>query len=185
MNDRDRRIIDLLRKFRVLSRDHIAALVCSEVANPAYTAWRICNRLARDGYIIAIPQEHARPYLYMPNPPIINKRSSRIDHFLAIADLYLTLGCPDHYDVEPPFANGNGYRPDVYATIDGERVCIEIQRSHKSNRHIQAKVNGFIRTFYRGDHKARTLWIVSDRRYNVKIPERDARVFTIKHMPTR
>jgi hypothetical protein len=174
MIKRDRAILEYLEKFRVLSRDQIAALVCPEVANPAYIANRICKRLGRDGYLTVLPQRLGEQYLYMPDPPIIHPRSTRINHFLKIADLYIELGKPNHYDVEPPF---NNYRPDVYATIGEISVCIEVQLTRVAKRKIQSKVDRFVRSYYLGEHKARVIWIYTEKTYDLKAPNG---IFTVK-----
>jgi hypothetical protein len=162
MIKRDRAILEYLEKFRVLSRDQIAALVCPEVANPKKTANRICKRLARDGYLTIVPQPREKQYLYMPKPPIIK---GNIDHFLEIAQLYIALGMPEHFDVEPRF---NDYEPDVYTTVDHQKVCIEVQRSRISDRKMQSKVDEFMMSYYMKQHEANILWIYSSNRYDVK-----------------
>jgi hypothetical protein len=164
---RDLAILRALEKFRVMCRDHIARLFFSDVSNPIVSTNRVIKRLIRDGYAVAVPQENGKPYLYMPNPTIIHPRSRRIEHFLKIVDLYIETCLPDHFDVEPTFSNE--YRPDVYATINGERMVIEVQRTRISNRKMQEKVDAFMRSYYMKEHDARTMWICASMRYDVSV----------------
>ncbi|UOF90729.1 hypothetical protein LSG31_00150 [Fodinisporobacter ferrooxydans] len=165
---RDQSILHYLNAFRVLSRDQIATLVCNDVKNPAYIASRVCKRLGRDGHLTILAQEKGKQNLYMPKPPLIHPRSIRVNHFLAIADLYIKLDKPQVFDVEPAYFQ-HGYRPDVYAIIDGIPVCIEVQLSRISKKKMQDKANRFIQSYYHSEHKAKTLWIYSSIHYDVKL----------------
>lgn len=129
---------------------------------------RIVKRLCRDGYVLPIPQVKDRPYLYMPNPSVIHPQSPRIQHHLAVADLYIQLGQPKVYEIEPII--NDEYRPDAYTRLDGEPVLIELQRTVISAKKMQAKVDAFAESFVRKQHDAKTLWIVSDYVYQVKAP---------------
>lgn len=141
-----------------MSRDHIAQLHCLDVARPEATASRICKRLSRDGYIITIPQPKDRPYLYKAKGTSIRENTSRLEHYLAIVDAYIDLGCPNVFEVEPAWPS---YRPDAYAQVDGQYVCIEVQTSKVTNKRIQNKINRFVRSWQRQEHDATTLWIRS------------------------
>jgi hypothetical protein len=126
------------------------------------------KRLGRDGIILPIPQPKDRPYLYMPNPTIIHPNSTRTNHFLAITDFYIRIGQPDIYEVEPDIKHD--YRPDAYTIIKGEHICIEIQLSHKSNKVIQEKINGFVSSHKTNKHQARKMWLVTDRPFKFTVP---------------
>lgn len=105
----------------------------------------------------------------MPNPSIIPKQSSRTQHFLEIADLYLALNQPKIFEVEPDVSEY--YRPDVYLRVDSDvPVCVEVQRSVISNAKMQEKVDGFVQAFKQKKHDAKTLWIVANKTYDVSIP---------------
>jgi len=129
---------------------------------------RIMKRLCRDGYALPIPQVKDRPYLYMPNPSVIHPQSPKIPHHLALADLYIQIGQPKIYEIEPKI--NDDYVPDVYTRLDTP-IIVELQRTVISQKKMQAKVEAFVDSFYRKQHDARTLWIVSDYVYNVKVPE--------------
>lgn len=104
----------------------------------------------------------------MPNPTIIHPTSTRTNHFLAIADFYIRIGQPQIYEVEPDLKHD--WRPDAYTIIKGEHIAIEIQLSHKSNKVIQEKINGFADSHRRGLHQARKMWLVTDRPFKFTVP---------------
>jgi hypothetical protein len=105
----------------------------------------------------------------MPNPALIHTESSKTRHFLAIADTYIRFGKPNHFDVEPIF--DDKYRPDAYTTLRGKKVIVEVQRSHTSNKKMQDKVNGFVRTHREGKHEATCMYVVTDENFNISAPE--------------
>jgi hypothetical protein len=126
------------------------------------------KRLTRDGYVLPIPQVKDRPYLYMPNPSVIHPQSPKIQHYLGIADLYIQIGQPKVYEVEPKV--NDEYSPDAYTRLDGEAILIELQRTVISQKRMQQKVDAFAESFIRKQHDAKTLWIVSDYEYKIKPP---------------
>lgn len=175
MTDRDKMILAMLNRFRVLSRDQIGSLICPEVARPHVTVNRIVKRLQRDGWILQVPRPKDQQYLYMPNPARINMQSSKIPHFLALVDLYIMLKQPEVFEVEPPVSES--YRPDAYTRIRDTPIVIEYQRSLVSTKKIQKKVDEFAESFYLKKHDSRVLWLYSGVRYHVKVPDG----FTVVH----
>ena len=126
------------------------------------------KRLVRDGHVLAVPQERDKPYLYMPNPALIHLKSMKTDHFLGLVDIFIQLKQPPIYEVEPIV--NDDYRPDAYTRIDGAPVIIEYQRTIISSKRIEYKVNAFVESFYRKQHDAKTLMIVTDHPYKVGTP---------------
>jgi hypothetical protein len=104
----------------------------------------------------------------MPNPTIIHPNSTRTNHFLAIVDFYIRIGQPDIYEVEPDMKHD--FRPDAYTIVNGEHIWVEIQLSHKANKTIQEKVDGFIEGNKKGKHQARKMWMVTDRPFKLSVP---------------
>lgn len=131
------------------------------------TVNRIMKRLARDGYILPIPQVKDRPYLYMPNPTLIHPQSNKINHFLGLVDLYIQMKQPAVFEIEPII--NEDYRPDVY-TRKEVPVLIELQLTPISLKRMQEKVDLFVKAHIKKQHDATTLWIVADTQYQVKIP---------------
>lgn len=104
----------------------------------------------------------------MPNPTLIHPESQNVRHFVGIAELYLQLGKPKIYEVEPQV--NDHYRPDIYTHAVAPTV-IEYQRSRISQKRMQVKVDLFVESFRAGDHDARKLWVLSDTPYDLKIPQ--------------
>jgi hypothetical protein len=105
----------------------------------------------------------------MPNPTIIHPQSNKINHFLGIVDLYIKLGQPKIFEVEPVI--NDEYRPDAYFRLsDGTPVLIELQRTLVSTKRMQEKVEAFAKAFLKKQHDAKTLWIVADTEYRIKVP---------------
>jgi hypothetical protein len=103
----------------------------------------------------------------MPNPSLIHLRSASTDHFLGLVDLYIALGQPQVYTVEPQITEE--YRPDAYTRLPAP-VLIELQRSTISSKKMQQKVDQFVKSSQEKKHDARTLLIVTDRPYSIKVP---------------
>ena len=118
--------------------------------------------------MLQITRPRDQQYLYMPNPTLINIQSSKTQHFLGLVDVYIRLGRPEIYEVEP-VVNEN-YRPDAYTRINGEPVVIELQRSTVSAKKMQAKVDAFVESHIRRQHDAKTLWIISPVSYKLNVP---------------
>ncbi|MMZ47345.1 hypothetical protein D1872_89890 [compost metagenome] len=126
------------------------------------------KRLVRDGYLLQIPQPKDRPYLYMPNPARIHHQSSKLEHFLGLADLYIRFGMPEVFEVEPDICPE--YRPDAYMVLNGKHVIIEYQRTIISHNRMQAKLDAFFSSYAQGRHSCRELWIVTGFKYKVIAP---------------
>lgn len=127
------------------------------------------KRLDRDGHVTTVPRPKTEVYLYMPNPALIHTESAKIRHFLAIANFYIDIGCPEIYEVEPQI--DPEYIPDAYTRVGGTPILVEIQRSYISHKKMQQKIDSWIRTYREGKHDARTLWLVCDLQFRVSVPE--------------
>lgn len=104
----------------------------------------------------------------MPNPALIHTESSKIRHYLAIADVYIQLGKPRVYAIEPQI--NEHYTPDVYARINDVPIIIEVQRSYISNKKMQQKINQFVESYRKGEHDATILWVFGNYPWKVEIP---------------
>lgn len=99
---------------------------------------------------------------------MIHPESQNCRHFLGIVDLYIQLGKPEVFIVEP-MCNSD-YRPDVYCRVEYPLV-IEYQRSKVTIKKMQDKIDNFAKAYVKGEHDAKTLWIMSDIQYSVKTPD--------------
>lgn len=145
MNQRDKAIIEDVQRFRVLSRDIIADLHFSNVKNKVTAANYVLKRLRRDGYITCSTER--RQYVYFPAEGHIKKDSSKLGHFLQIAEFYAEL-CkiekPRTFIVEPRYGTGM-MEPDVFMIWRGMAWMCEVQRTKYSEKQIKDK-------FTRYDH---------------------------------
>lgn len=98
---------------------------------------------------------------------MIHPRSAKLEHFLGLVDLFIELGQPEIYQIEP--AISDEYQPDVYLR-NPEPVIVEYQRTRITNKRMQDKVDAFVYSAQQKKHDARVLWIVSDYIYTVKAP---------------
>ncbi|HET7579783.1 MAG TPA: replication-relaxation family protein [Bacillales bacterium] len=147
LRKRDRAIIDALNRFRCLSRDQIAAMYFDHVKHPVKNANDVLKRLRRDGYIDA--NTDRQPYVYFPEPSAIRKDSQKVDHYLAIAGVYIEMTAyeqPREFVVEPRY--GADYmEPDAFVRWRGAPWFIEVQRSVYSDKVMNAKFNRYRRYF--------------------------------------
>lgn len=180
MNKRDQLIVDSLKTFRVLTRDQIIQMHFADNKTPYVVANRVLKRLVDNGLIKV--SKITRMYRYFPAQNTIKMDSTKIPHFLAIAEFYLELckvSKPFQFTVEfKPLPKG-GIEPDIFMVWDGldgipRSFLVEIQRSNYSKKQISNKKDLYIQ--YKKEHedvwkeyssKFPLIWIVSDRPYNV------------------
>ncbi|KSU89794.1 MULTISPECIES: replication-relaxation family protein [Priestia] len=173
MNSRDKAIIENLKKFRVLNRDQLIKLHFIRNSTPHVVANRVLKRLV-DSRLIEVDKTN-RPYNYFPSPRSIKKDSTKIPHFRAIADFYITLCAyeiPSQFEVEfKPLAKG-GIEPDVFMKWKGFAFCVEVQRSIYSKKQMQNKHKLYMEYKDSGKwqhHSKRfpAIWILTDKYYDV------------------
>lgn len=174
---RDKAIVSDLERFRVMSRDQIAALHFSHCKNPVKDANLCLKRLRRDGLITCSTER--RVYVYFPVPSI-KRDSSKLQHYLGLCDVYLELRKrekPRLFEVEPKCGKGNP-EPDIFTIWRGAPFWIELQRSTYSERVMKEKMDRYERYYYSGEwHGAAwqptekkvfpRVWILTKTAYNV------------------
>ncbi|WP_110928756.1 replication-relaxation family protein [Bacillus massiliglaciei] len=150
MRQRDRDITADLQRFRVLTRDQVAALHFANVKNPVTAANSALLRLYRQGMLERSAKY--QPYLYFPTEGTIKKDSAKIPHFLAIADAYIDL-CrfekPSIFVVEPKYGKGMA-EPDAFTIFKGSPLFIEVQRSVYSEKVMAEKIARYETLFLSG-----------------------------------
>lgn len=193
MNNRDKAIVEDIRRFRVLSRDIIADLHFNNVKNPITAANYVLKRLHRDQRIERSTER--RQYIYFPAEGHIKKDSTKIPHFLMIADFYKEI-CkierPKTFIVEPRYAKGLP-EPDVFMIWKGAPWHIEIQRTQYSDKQIKEKIQRYDHYYLSNEWQGESwqrpdrkmfpyLWITGVGKYNLGI--RSYKVFqnTIEEM---
>ncbi|MGM0807614.1 MAG: hypothetical protein ACQET8_23185 [Bacillota bacterium] len=173
MNERDRGIIESLKKFRVLDRDQIIKLHFTNVKAPIDSCNKVLKRLNRDGHIEV--DLSSRPYNYFPSPCSMRKDSMKIPHFKEIANFYISLlpfKVPTQFEVEFKTGQKGSIEPDIYMVWNGAPYFVEIQRNFYSSKVMEAKKQRYVDYFESRDWKVWTqhfpfIWILSEHKYNI------------------
>lgn len=180
MNTRDKAIVEDIQRFRVLNRDLIAELHFSNVKNKITASNYVLKRLRRDGYITASTER--RQYLYFPADGHIKKTSTKLNHFLQIAEFYRDLckiEAPTRFVVEPRYSKGM-MEPDAFMIWKGAPWHIEIQRTQYSAKQMQEKMMRYDQYYLsnewmkeewqRADKKTFPYtWIIGEGKYNIGV----------------
>ncbi|PDY76967.1 replication-relaxation family protein [Bacillus cereus] len=151
MRNRDKAILNDLKRFRCMSRDDIIVLHFHGVKNAVTCCNTVMKRLRRDGHVDAnITQQ---PFIYFPQPSTLRKTSQKIPHFLAIVDVYKQLihyEKPKLFKVEPKY--GKDYmEPDAFTIWRRSPFFIEVQKSVYSKKIMQDKIDRYELFFHSQD----------------------------------
>ncbi|PFJ96001.1 hypothetical protein COJ11_04565 [Bacillus cereus] len=143
MRNRDKAILNNLKRFRCMSRDDIIDLHFQGLKNAVTCCNTVMKRLRRDGHVDAnILQQ---PYIYFPQSSTLRKTSQKIPHFLGIVDVYKQLiyyEKPKLFKVEPKY--GKAFmEPDAFTIWRRSPFFIEVQRSVYSKKVMQDKINRY------------------------------------------
>ncbi|MBZ3766554.1 replication-relaxation family protein [Bacillus cereus] len=143
MRNRDKAILNNLKRFRCMSRDDIIDLHFQGLKNAVTCCNTVMKRLRRDGHVDAnISQQ---PYIYFPQSSTLRKTSQKIPHFLGIVDVYKQLiyyEKPKLFKVEPKYGK-EFMEPDAFTIWRRSPFFIEVQRSVYSKKVIQDKINRY------------------------------------------
>jgi hypothetical protein len=178
MNKRDMAIIKDLERFRVMSRDDIAAIHFGKLKNPITSANMVLKRLARDGQIEV--SKSFSPFVYFPYGSIMKRNSTKIPHFLSLVDIYKQIShyyTPRTFQIEPKYSKGLA-EPDIYTEFNGAPFFIEVQRNVYSKKVMDQKIERYAALRYSEEFRSKRFPIVimvSATRYDIK--SKDVRVF--------
>jgi hypothetical protein len=169
LTNRDKAIIKDLNKFRVMDRDSIAELYFSHLKNPTYAANSVLLRLLRDGHV----QRSTKfiPYVYFAAETNIKKDSAKINHFLAILEVYKELkrlGNLDTFLVEPKYGKkGECAEPDIFCQYRRTNFFVEVQRTVYSEKQMNEKLDRYVDLYNTGNIGSPFphILILSDQRY--------------------
>ncbi|MFC0235476.1 hypothetical protein [Fictibacillus phosphorivorans] len=178
MVNRDKLILDDLKKFRILNRDQIIAMHFNHLKQKVVVCNNVMKRLRRDGYVTACTE--SQPYNYFLNPSPIKKDSKKIPHFNAISEFYIEV-CkyekPRLFNVEPKLAEKSTIEPDCFMIVFNSPIFVEIQRSIYSAKVMQQKINRYKAYFesdewmnleWQGEKKFFPyIWIITDYKYKL------------------
>lgn len=171
MNDRDKMILLAIEKFRVLDRNHIIKMFFRHLKGDVTACNRVMKRLERDGRVKV--HKSTRPYSYYPQQSNIRPNSTKVPHFLAIADFYCDL-CkyepPTDFEVEWKTGDKGSVEPDIFMTWVNRPFFVEIQRNAYTQKVMDAKERKYQNYYHSQDWKKHTdyfpfVWIVTDNKY--------------------
>ncbi|MEK5176934.1 replication-relaxation family protein [Heyndrickxia sp. FSL W8-0496] len=177
MKKRDLAILNDLQRFRCLTRDNIIDLHFSHLKQPVTSCNTVLKRLRRDGYIEV--NTNYQQYLYFVSPAPIKKDSTKIPHFLKIAEFYISLlkfEPSKTFIVEPKY--GKGYmEPDAFMIWKRAPFFVEIQRSVYSDKMIKEKIKRYEDYYFSEEWKVEpwqpqnkkvfpAVLVLTDTRYN-------------------
>jgi hypothetical protein len=168
MNKRDLKIINDLKRFRVMSRDDIADLYFSHLKSPITSANIVLKRLVRDQQIEV--SKSFSPYVYMPSGSTMRRNSTKIPHFLQLVEVYKQLQQLkiQKFIIEPKFKKGLA-EPDIFTIIKGTPFFIEVQRNLYSQNVMDKKIKRYEALSYTNEFKTFPFIImISDTRYEIE-----------------
>lgn len=170
LTNRDKAIIEDLRRFRCLDRDSIAELHFAGLKNPVHSANNVLLRLLRDGQVAR--SNIYTPYVYFPDDTSIKKTSQKVGHFLAILDVYKELrklGDLGTFLVEPKYGKKGVAEPDVYCQYRRTGFFVEVQRTIYSEKQMLDKLDRYVDLYNSGIMASPFphILILGDHRYTI------------------
>lgn len=169
---RDAAIIKDIRRFRCMDRDSIAQIHFAGVKNPAHSANNVLLRLLRDGHITR--SNLFVPYVYFAADSQIKKNSQKINHFLAILNVYKELkrlGQLTTFTVEPKYlSKSQGAEPDIFCQYRNTNFFVEVQRTQYSPKQMNEKLARYVALYNSGviSNPFPHLLILADQRYEIE-----------------
>ncbi|MEC1725838.1 hypothetical protein P9E34_14050 [Schinkia azotoformans] len=178
LSQRDKNIINDIRKFRVMDTNSVAELHFHNCKNPSASACNVLLRLMRLGHIKRL--RGYSPYLYMLNESKMKQDSNKIPHFLELLNVYKEIRSieePRIFQVEPRYEH---VRPDIFSIFLKTPFYIEVQRSIYSDEEMTKKLNRYEQLFESGIIADETwqpkgkapvfpyILIITDSRYNIR-----------------
>lgn len=173
MIERDKQIISDLQRFRVLNRDQIIQLHFKNNSSAINVCNRVMKRLTDRGYVTV--DRNSRPFNYFPSPSTVKKDSTKIPHFLRIADFYIDLckyHAPEHFEIEFKTGEKGSIEPDIFMIWKGSPFFVEIQRNVYSTKVMQGKMKRY-REYYISrkweslSKQFPLIWMLTDHNYKM------------------
>ncbi|MBB6449596.1 hypothetical protein HNR44_001545 [Geomicrobium halophilum] len=163
----------------MLTRDQLVALHFRGLRQPVKNCNFVMKRLRRDGEVKALTD--GKQYVYMPAGSTIKKGSTKIPHFLRIADFYQEL-CeierPQRFKVEPKIGEKGTVEPDIFMIWKQAPFFVELQRTTYGQRVFNEKMARYDHYYHGGEWKRSdwqpsgeslfpNVWIITSHRYEV------------------
>lgn len=180
MNQRDKEIIDSLKKFRVLDRDQLIEMHFTDLKQPKVVCNRVMKRLRMQGLVKC--DATATPYNYFDADSNIKKESTKIPHFKSIANFFIEcskLGNVSYFEAEYKVGDKGSVEPDVFMIFNKAPFFVEIQRSIYTKKVMDAKMQRY-KEYYESGEWTNLSWqgkekyfpfilIITDHRYQIKL----------------
>ncbi len=147
MKSRDQEIISMLDRFKCLSRDDLITLFFKDKKSAVSNCNQVLRRLRDRGHIKQSKRHN--PAVYFPNPSTIKESSQKIDHFLNIARVYMTLrNYIASFDVEPKLGLKGTVEPDAFMIYTNSPYFCEIQLTKYDAKTMKAKIQRYENYYY-------------------------------------
>lgn len=167
MNNRQKAILDDIRRFRFMSRDQICTLHFShlkteqsKISNCNLTLKRLVDR----GFLKA--HKDFTPFIYSLKDSKISSHSQKTLHFTSLVDTYIHLlkyDTPKHILIEPRLSEKGSVEPDLFVLWKGSPWFIEKQLSTYTENVMNDKMNRYL-DYYYSDHWKSLEWQPNERK---------------------
>lgn len=159
--------------FPAANRDQLARLFFSDRSNPILKCTQTMQQYRQDKPKWIDVNKEKRPYVYFAYPLRIKKQSAKLDHWMALVDVYHDLkeAAVPFEIVEMEYSFGKGYpQPDLILQINDHCLFVEVQRTKETR--MQKKIDQYRNLFIKSKHeifcKEFVIWLRTDRKYKVK-----------------
>jgi hypothetical protein len=193
MNQRDKNIVKSLEQFRVLDRDQLIELHFSTVKDKVNSCNKVLKRLQRDGHVSC--DLSRRPYVYFPEPSTVSKKSSKLNHFMSIADLVIEagkVGKLTEYEVEVKLGKKGTVEPDLFMVWNKAPMFVEVQTANIQKSNYMKKKLERYEEYYDSGAWRELHWQRPDKKYfpyviivsahQYALPETPFKVIQVKSM---
>lgn len=151
LTNRDKEVLKDLRRFRCMDRDSIAELHFAGLKHPIHSTNNVMLRLMRDGEVTR--SNIYTPFVYFPADTQIKKNGQKVQHFLAILDVYKqlkALGNLGTFMVEPKYGAKGCAEPDVFCQYRRTNFFVEVQRTQYSPKQMSEKLERYVKLYESG-----------------------------------
>jgi len=151
MRERDLSILKDLERFRCMSREDVADIHFRHCKDRNKNANMVLKRLRRDGYIDA--NTSRQPYVYFPKDSKMKRNSQKINHFLAIVNVYkqlLVYEEPRTMTIEPKYGSKGYMEPDMFVIWRESPFFIEIQKTQYTDKQMGEKLQRYEQYYQSG-----------------------------------
>lgn len=191
MRQRDKDIIKSLEEFRVLDRDQIIDLHFANLKSKVNSCNLILKRLQDRGHILC--KNTVKPYEYFPNPTSVHMKSTKIEHFKALANTIIEakkFGKLREFEVEPKLGKKGTVEPDLFMIWNNAPFFVEVQTDQpQKSSYFKTKLKRYV-DYYNSDDWRSLPWQRSEKQFFpyvmilskhvYEVPDTNMKVFQVK-----